>query len=306
MQTTIKKSFSLSGVSLHSGNQSTVTVHPAPANTGIRFKRIDLIVPNHQKIIDSNIKNISSGQLCTVLSNKYGYSISTIEHLMSAFNGLGIDNALVDINTNEIPILDGSSILYVKEIQKTGIKILNSERIYVKILKSFTVGCEKSFVKVSPSNNLSIDYTISYNHRLINEQNYILNNINETSYIELIAKCRTFGFEDEVHSLRKKGLIQGGSIDNAIVLNEDGMLNKEELRFKDEFVRHKILDAIGDIFIIGNPILAHLEAYCAGHKLMHDVLRAMEKDKTLWSLEGSSKLSLPESSFFNQEVQNYI
>lgn len=306
MQTTLKKSFSLSGITLHSGSHSKINVHPAPANTGIRFKRIDLAVPNHHKIIDSVVENISTGELCTVLSNKYGHSISTIEHLMSAFHGLGIDNALVDVNASEIPILDGSSKFYVDEIEKTGIKFLNTKRNIIKILKPFVVGNEKAFIKVSPNSHLSIDYTISYNHRLINKQNFYLNSVYGNSYKELISTCRTFGFEEDVNILREKGLIKGGSTDNAIVLSSDGTLNVEALRFKDEFVRHKILDAIGDMFIIGHPIVGHIEAYCAGHKMMHEMLFTMMADSSLWTLDTFDKQDDVIDLYSKKEILSYI
>ena len=306
MQTTLKKSFSLSGITLHSGLFSKINVHPAPANTGIRFKRIDLAVPNHHKIIDSVVENISTGELCTVLTNKYGYSISTIEHLMSAFHGLGIDNALVDVNTSEIPILDGSSKSYVNEIEKTGIKLLNTGRKVIKILKPFIVGNEKAFIKVTPNSHLSIDYTISYNHRLINKQNFYLNFVYGNNYKELISTCRTFGFEEDVNALREKGLIKGGSIDNAIVLSSDGILNDEALRFNDEFVRHKILDAIGDMFIIGHPIVGHIEAYCAGHKMMHEMLFTMLADSSLWTFNTSDKQDDTIDFYDKKEILSYI
>ena len=306
MQTTIKRSFSLSGVTLHSGLISTVSAHPSPANTGIRFKRIDLDISDHQKIIDCSVRNISSSKLCTILKNKYGHKISTVEHLMSSLHGLGIDNVLIDINTDEIPILDGSSKLFVEAIEDVGVKQLNSERKIIKILNPLIVRNKDAFIKITPSDFFSIDYTISYNHKLINEQKFKLEYLNEIKYKELISSSRTFGFAYEVNLLREQGLIKGGSIDNAIVLSEDGTLNNEELRFNDEFVRHKILDAIGDLYILGFPIIGHIEAYCAGHSLMHDALRSLLQDKSLWQIIKSSEVGHKAITYHNKEILSYI
>jgi UDP-3-O-[3-hydroxymyristoyl] N-acetylglucosamine deacetylase len=296
----------LSGIALHSGEISTMTVHPAPANTGIVFKRIDLVVPNHQKIIECSIDNIVNSQLCTSLENMYGHKVNMTEHLLSAFHGLSIDNAIIDLNASELPILDGSSKEIVETIECVGIKELSIPKKVIKILKPFMVGDENSYIKVQPNDKLSIDYTIVYNHSLIKRQNFRLDELNEYNYKEMISSSRTFGFEDDIDTLRKKGLIKGGSTKNAIVLSKDGILNDENLRFKDEFVRHKILDAIGDIFIIGNPIIGHIEAYCAGHRMMHEMLFAMLADSSLWAFDTPQEQSDTCSHYNNQEILNYI
>jgi len=294
MQQTIKQSFSLSGICLHSGKESNIIVHPAPANTGIKFKRVDLNIPSEQKIIDTSITNIVSSKLCTSIQNKYFHRVNTIEHLMSAFHGLGVDNALVDIDSDEVPILDGSSKKYVEKIDQVGLKLLKSQRRFVKILKPLIYGDTDSYIKIMPSDYLSIDYTIIYSHKLIKEQNLFYEFFNSNSYKELISSSRTFGFKEEVDILRKGGLIKGGSIDNAIVLDSNGLLNKDELRFQDEFVRHKILDLIGDLFLFNCSPIGHVEVYCGGHSLTHELLKMIISDQSNWKYV--DKLDLPNSS----------
>ena len=238
MQKTIKNSFSISGIGLHTGEHSEVTFHPSPANTGIVFKRTDLNSPEVEKIIKVDFKNILKSELCTQIQNDYGHKVSTIEHIMSALHGLCIDNVLIDISNSEAPILDGSSIEYVNKIKNIGIRELNENRKIYKVLKTVSYSDGESTIKISPSDNLSIDYTINYDHCLINNQNFFYNHLSPEDYENIISSARTFGFKKEVDELKSKGLIAGGSLDNAIVLDEQSVLNKEGLRFKDEFVRH--------------------------------------------------------------------
>lgn len=280
MQKTLKKSFSLSGVCLHSGLNSNITVHPAPADTGIKFKRVDLNIRSDEKIIDASVDNIVSSKLCTSIQNKFKHKVSTIEHLMSALHGLGVDNALIDIDTDEVPILDGSSKVFVEFIDRVGLNSLKSPRKTLKILKSLMYGDAESYIKISPCENLSIDYTISYEHNLIKKQQFYFDLTNANNYRNLIANSRTFGFKEEVDMLRENGLIKGGTLDNAIVLDSSNYLNEEELRFKDEFVRHKILDLIGDFFLIGNSVMGHVEVYCGGHSSTHELLRLVLSNRS--------------------------
>ena len=284
MQRTLKKSFSFSGICLHSGNESRVTVHPAPANTGIKFKRIDLKTSSEEKIIDVSVKNITNSQLCTSIKNHYGNKVSTIEHLMSALNGLGIDNVLIDIDSDEVPILDGSSKIFVDLIDEAGIRNLNSSRKMIKIIRSIIVGDKDSFIKVTPSESFSVDYTISYKHSLLRNQRLTLDSFDENIYRELISNSRTFGFKADVDMLLEKGLIKGGSLNNAILLDETGIVNEEELRYPDEFVRHKILDFIGDLFLLGNKSEGHFEIFCGGHNLTHELLKTIMSDQSNWKL----------------------
>ena len=284
MQRTLKKSFSFSGVCLHSGNDTSVTVHPAPANTGIKFKRTDLKTSSEEKIIDAVIENIIESQLCTSIQNKYGNKVSTIEHLMSALNGLGIDNALVDVDSDEVPILDGSSKIFVDLIDEAGIKNLRTSRKIVKILRPIIVGNKDVYIKATPAESFKVDYTISYDHILLDHQRLTLDYFDENIYRELISNSRTFGFKDDVDMLLEKGLIKGGSLNNAVLLDEKGIVNEEELRYPDEFVRHKILDFIGDIFLLGKKVEGHFEIFCGGHSLTQELLKTLMSDKLNWKL----------------------
>ena len=284
MQNTIKNSFSISGIGLHTGEHSEVTFHPLPANTGIVFKRTDLNIPEEEKIIKVDFENISKSELCTQIQNEYGHKVSTIEHIMSALHGLFIDNVLIDITNSEAPILDGSSIEYVNKIKNIGIKGLNENRKIYKVLKAVSYSDGDSTIKISPSDNLSIDYTINYDHCLINNQNFFYNHLTPENYENIISASRTFGFKKEVDELKSKGLIAGGSLDNAIVLDEKGILNAEGLRFQDEFVRHKILDFIGDIYLLGYSIRAHVEVVRGGHWLTHEVIKKLMSDSDNWKI----------------------
>ena len=284
MQKTINRPFSVSGITLHNGTISNLTVHPASANNGILFRRVDLKISNEKTIIDAKFNNVSHSKLCTTISNKYEISVSTIEHLMSALHGMGIDNANIEVDCNELPILDGSSIEYVNHIETVGIRSLDDEKKFISILRPIVFRMNDSFVKVLPSENFEIDYTISYDHDLIKEQrfNYIFQDSNQ--FKNLISNCRTFGFKEEVDSLRKKGLIAGGSLDNAIVLDKEGMMNNDKLRQENEFVKHKILDFIGDIYLLGHPVKGAFEIFKGGHRLTHEIMHSIMSDQSNWNL----------------------
>ncbi len=284
MQKTINESFSVSGITLHNGTISNLTVHPAAANTGILFRRIDLKISNEKTIIDAKYNNVSHSDLCTKITNQHKISVSTIEHLMSALHGMGIDNANIEVDCNELPILDGSSIEYVNLIETVGVRSLDVEKNFISILRPIVFRMNDSFVKVSPSENFEVDYTISYDHDLIKEQkfNYIFKDSNQ--FKNLISNCRTFGFKEEVDSLREKGLIAGGSLDNAIVLDREGIVNNDKLRQENEFVKHKILDFIGDIYLLGHSVKGAFEIFKGGHRLTHEIMHSIMSDQSNWSL----------------------
>ena len=284
-QKTIKKNFTLSGITLHSGEISNIKVNPAPANTGILFKRTDLKVPHIESLLNAKIENVVYSELCTKLSNEYGHSVSTIEHLMSAFHGLEIDNAIIEIDKAELPILDGSSLEYVSEIERAGIKNLQAKRKIINITRPIIFGDNDSYIKVTPANNMSINYTIVYDHKLIKKQNFIFDLDSTYNYKNIISDSRTFGFKDEVEFLRDKGLIAGGSLENAIVLDDDGIMNQSVLRHNDEFVRHKVLDFIGDIYLLGYRVRGNFEIFKGGHRLTHEIVKSIMSDRSNWKYE---------------------
>ena len=283
-QITINNSCSFEGVTLHSGEYSKITLHPSPANTGIKFKRIDSKLPKGQNIIPANFKNIRSSQLCTTIENDYNLSVSTIEHLMAALHSYGIDNLLIDIDSSEMPILDGSSIEYTNAFSKIGLKELKAKKKYLKILKNVEVKRDNAYVRIKPSDELSINYTIDYPNTIVGKQNIFLQNINAATFSNSLAECRTFTFESELDNLRSNGIIKGGSLDNALVFGNEKTLNQEGLRTINEPAKHKALDAVGDLFLAGNCVMAHIEAFCAGHSLMHAALHEIFADPSNWKI----------------------
>ena len=293
-QQTINNSYSFEGASLHSGEFSKITLHPSSENTGIRFKRVDSKLSVNDSIIDVSFKNIKTSQLCTTIENKHGLSVSTIEHLMAALHAFGIDNLLIDINSSEMPILDGSSIEYTKAISKIGLKQLKSKKKYLKILKTVEAKRDDAYVKIQPSNELSVDYTINYPDTIVGKQNIYIKSINENTFNNNLAECRTFTFETELEELRANGIIKGGSLGNALVFGKDGVLNQDGLRTINEPAKHKALDAIGDLFLAGNCVLAHIQAYCAGHSLMHQAVKEIFSDVNNWEI-----ITLSEQHNFN-------
>ena len=292
MQKTINKSFNLCGITLHSGKHSNISVNPAPADTGIVFKRNDLKVSHGDTIIKANYQNVIKSDLCTKIANKNNISVSTIEHIMSAFHGMKIDNAIVELDTDEMPILDGSAVEYVRGIESVGVKYLSSKKKIIRILRPIIFRNNESYIKVQPSEEFQIDYTINYDHQSIKTQQFSFNFDQEIDYKKIISNCRTFGFKHEVDYLREKGLIAGGSFDNAIVLDDHGIMNKNPLRQEKEFVKHKILDFIGDIFLLGSSIKGSFEIYKGGHRLTHDLMKSIMSDDSNWIFEDHTPYNL--------------
>ena len=290
-QHTINKTCTFEGVSLHTGVFTKIKLHPAPANTGIKFKRLDSSLPSDQILIEANIENVKASQLCTTIENKYGLQVSTIEHLMSALHAVGIDNLLIDIDGNEMPILDGSSFYYSEKISEIGLMELKAQKKYLKILKEISVERENAFIKILPNQNLSIDYTIDYPGTIVGNQNILIKNIDEDSFRKNLADCRTFTFASELDDLRTNGIIKGGSLDNAVVFGKNNLLNQEGLKFDNEPARHKALDAIGDLYLCGYSLLGHVVAYCAGHSLMHELVRKIFSDNDNWELVSGNEFS---------------
>jgi UDP-3-O-[3-hydroxymyristoyl] N-acetylglucosamine deacetylase len=260
-QRTLRRTISCAGIGLHSGHKVTLTLKPAPADTGIVFRRMDLgglEIPAH-------VDYVTGISYATVLGRGQA-RVETVEHLLSALVSQGIDNAIVELNTPEVPIMDGSAAPFVYLIrEEAGVKKLAQPRKYVKITRPVTLTHGDKSIALYPADELKVTYTISFDHPLLRHQSRTIT-ITEESFIDEIAPARTFGFLKEVEMLRQKGLALGGSLDNAIVLGETGVLNNT-LRFEDEFVRHKILDVIGDLSLVGYPVIGHLVAHRGGHAL---------------------------------------
>ena len=275
-QRTILNPIKLTGVGLHSGAKVNLIIDHAPEDNGIKFIRTDH--KNHN-VIEAIWSNVSATNLSTTISNKNNLSVSTIEHLMSALSGLHIDNANILLDGPEVPIMDGSSKPFVELIEQNGIEIQNKKRRILKIKKEIFVSNEKGSIKLIPNKEFSIDFEIDFPSPVISKQSCQLQLING-NYKTDIASARTFGFEKDVEQLRSNGFALGGSLENAVVVGEDKILNKEGLRFKDEFVRHKILDSIGDLYLAGAPIQGYFYGNKSGHQLNVKLLKRLFSDKS--------------------------
>ena len=275
-QQTIKKEIIFSGIGLHTGIESKVTIKPSESETGIKFIRTD-IQNNNQ--IKAMWYNVTSTALSTTISNKNNVSVSTIEHLMSALFGMHIDNVKILIDGPEIPIMDGSSKPFVDLFEQVGIKLQNAHRKIIKVNKEVEVSKDDKFLKISPNNDFSLDFEIDFESHLINKQACQLQLING-NYKNDVSSARTFGFEKDVKKLRSNGFALGGSLENAVVVGDDRILNKEGLRYKDEFVRHKILDFIGDLYLAGCPVQGYFSGKKTGHYLNNLLLRKFLSDQS--------------------------
>jgi UDP-3-O-[3-hydroxymyristoyl] N-acetylglucosamine deacetylase len=281
-QRSIKNEVSAVGVGLHSGKKVRIVLKPTKENSGIIFKRTDIKIPVEIKVEPQAVKE-------TRLSSTIGkdkFKISTVEHLMSALSASGIDNILIEVDGSEIPIMDGSSIPFIYLINSAMIYEQSKLKKFAVIKDLIKVEDGEKFAKFEPYNGFLIDFTIDFPHPAFKEENSRVEiDFFKDSYVNHISRARTFGFMQEVEYLRSNGLARGGSLDNAIVLDEYKILNDEGLRYSDEFVRHKILDAIGDLYMIGMPIIGKFTAYKSGHELNNKLLRLMLKQKSKWAIE---------------------
>ena len=258
-QRTLRRAISCVGIGLHSGNKVQLSLKPAPVDFGIRFRRTDL--GGHE--VPANVQHLAGIQLATALSHN-AVSVETVEHLLAALVSLRVDNVLIELNSPEVPIMDGSAAPFVYLIQEAGIKPQASARKYLKIVRPIALERGDKRIALYPSDQFKVTYSISFDHPLLRHQSRTMR-ITEQSFSDEIASARTFGFLKEVEWMRQQGLALGGSLDNAIVIGDTGPLNA--LRFDDEFVRHKILDAVGDLALLGAPVLGHVVAHRAGHGL---------------------------------------
>lgn len=264
---------------MHSGRKVNLTLRPAPVDTGIVFTRVDLEKPVS---IKAEPTRVNDTRMATTL-DKDGAKISTIEHLMSAFSGLGIDNIFVDVDAPEIPIMDGSGASFVFIIQAAGIVEQNAPRKFVRVLKPVEVRVQDKWVRLSPYEGFKLDFTIAFNHPAIDETIQSVEvDFNVNSYQKDVSRARTFGFINDLEMLRSMGLAQGGSLDNAIVLDEYHVINEDGLRSKDEFAKHKLLDAMGDLYVLGHPLVAKYSAFKSGHDLNNKLLRKLLEDPSNW------------------------
>jgi len=279
-QKTISKQIEFTGIGLHSGLESAVKITPAAENYGIVFKRTDL---NQNNFIKANFENVSSARLCTTIQNKFNVSVSTVEHLLAALYITGIDNALIEINASEVPIMDGSSKEFVTTILKTGVNKQNIKRKYLKILKKFQIQENEKFISIEPNkNSFSVDFQLVYSNNVIGKQRNQIDFSNKD--LTNVYTSRTFCLFEDVEKIKKIGLAKGGSLDNAIVVKDNEILNSTGLRNSKEFVNHKILDLAGDFMLSGHRILGSVTCIQGGHSLSNLFLRNFLKDTSNYSI----------------------
>jgi UDP-3-O-[3-hydroxymyristoyl] N-acetylglucosamine deacetylase len=276
-QRTLKSLVSASGVGLHTGKKVRITLRPAPVDTGVVFRRVDLASPVD---IPARAELVGEARLASTLI-KGDVKVQTVEHLMSAFGGLGVDNAYVDLDAPELPIMDGSASPFVLLIQQAGIEEQNAPKKFLRVTRRVEVKDGDKWARLDPYEGYRLSFSIEFRHPVIERTTQAVTvDFAETSYLKEIARARTFGFMHEVEDLRDSGLALGGGLDNAVVLDEYRVLNTEGLRFADEFIRHKLLDAIGDLYLLGKPLLGAFTAHKSGHALNNRLLRAALADAT--------------------------
>ena len=299
-QKTIKENISLNGVGLHSGLNANLVIKPAEPNTGIIFKRTDILKNN---IIVPNLFNVTSAVFCTTISNEDGVSVSTIEHLMGALYGIGIDNAIIEIDNQEVPILDGSAKLFVEAINNVGIKSSEAPIKVIKINEKIEFRDGEKIISIEPSKiSLDIDFELQYENDLIgNQRNFI--KMYESDLTE-VFNSRTFCLYEDIEAIKKKGLAKGGSLDNAVVVKDDKILNDEGLRNEKEFVNHKILDCMGDLYLSGYKIIGKIICSQGGHKLTNDLLRKVFENKENFSLIEIREKNLPHAFINKRQLRS--
>ena len=282
-QTTLRKRSVLTGNGVHSNAPVTLILHPAPVDSGIVFLRTGLADGGSRRI-EAKWSRVSATDLCTVLGDVSLGSVSTVEHLLAAFMGLGIDNVLVEVDGPEIPIMDGSSAAFVAAIDKAGIKTLTASRRYIKIMKPIRIAQGRSFSELLPAESgFSLDVEIDYPVEAIGRQRKVMK-LNPSSFRRDISRARTFGLLRDVERLWKLGFALGSSLDNSVAVDDDRILNPEGLRSSDEFVSHKMLDAVGDLALAGAPLIGSYAAFCPGHKMNFLVLQALFADRSAYKV----------------------
>lgn len=290
-QRTLKSPVKASGVGLHSGVKVTMTLRPAPVNSGIVFRRVDL---DPLVEIPASALLVGDTRLCSCLESQ-GVRVATVEHLMSALAGLGIDNIMIDLDAAEVPILDGSAMPFVFLIQSVGIEEQAASKRFIRVKRPVTVRDGDKWARFEPYDGYRILFGIVFDHPAIdNTAQEIAIDFADNSYIREISRARTFGFMQDVEWLHENGLAMGGGLENAIVLDEYRVLNSDGLRFADEFIRHKVLDAIGDLYLLGHPLLAEFSAFKSGHGLNNQIARQLLADQSAWELVSFDRETAPQ------------
>ncbi|MCK9621951.1 MULTISPECIES: UDP-3-O-acyl-N-acetylglucosamine deacetylase [Methylobacter] len=280
-QRTLKNTIRATGVGLHTGDKVYLTLRPAEANTGIRFRRVDLETP---VTIEAKPENVGETILSTTLVAG-DVKISTIEHLLSAFAGLGIDNAIIDVSAAEVPIMDGSAGPFVFLLQSAGVEEQDSPKQYIRIKRSIRVEDGDKWASFEPFKGFKVTFTIDFEHPAFEDHvKTATMDFSSTTFVKEVSRARTFGFMKDIEMLRQNNLALGGSLDNAIVVDDDKVINEDGLRYADEFVKHKILDAIGDLYLLGHSLIGEFTGYKSGHGLNNRLLRALLNDKDAWEM----------------------
>ncbi len=278
-QRTLKNSIKATGVGLHTGDKVLLTLRPAAANTGIVFRRIDLDTPVE---IEARAENVGDTSLSTTLE-KGDVRVSTVEHLLSAFAGLGVDNAYVDVSAPEVPIMDGSAAPFVFLIQSAGIVEQNVAKRFVRILRPIEVSDGDKKAALTPFDGFKMSFGIDFDHpAFIDRPKTAVIDFSSTSFVREVSRARTFGFLNEIEMLRENNLALGGSLDNAVVVDDYRVMNEDGLRYDDEFVKHKILDAVGDLYLLGHSLIGAFHGFKSGHALNNQLLHALLADQSAW------------------------
>ncbi|WP_258807411.1 UDP-3-O-acyl-N-acetylglucosamine deacetylase [Pseudidiomarina sp. CB1] len=279
-QRTIKQPIATTGVGLHKGNKVQLTLRPAPVNTGLVFRRVDL---KPAVDIRADAELVRDTRMCTCLINDDNVRVSTVEHLLAAVAAMGIDNLIIEVNSHEIPIMDGSSHPFIYLLQNAGIEEQGAAKKFIRIKQAIRVEEDDKWAELLPHDGFRIDFAIDFDHPAIADTNQVVSmDFSTQSFLKDISRARTFGFMKDIEYLRANNLALGGSFDNAVVLDEFRILNSDGLRYDDEFVKHKILDAVGDLYMGGHAILGHLRAFKSGHSLNNQLLRAVLQNQEAW------------------------
>lgn len=298
-QRTLKQVIQATGVGLHTGDRVAITLRPAAPDTGIVFRRVDLDPPRE---IKAQPELVGDTRLSSTLEVD-GVRVATVEHLMSALAGLGVDNAYIDLNASEVPILDGSAGPFVYLLQSAGIVEQPALKKFIRIKKTVEVRDGDKWVRFAPYHGFKIDFAIDFDHPVIEHTGKSVTiDFALHSYIREVSRARTFGFMHEVEALRSMGLARGGSLDNAVVLDEYRILNSDGLRYEDEFVKHKVLDAIGDLYILGHPLIGAFSAYKSGHALNNKLLRVLLADQEAWEYASFERIEEAPGAFVGTQA----